>query len=258
MKPPTLFTALYLSALALAGCNKQKHSTTTDVENAEALATHFKQGKGLLMPEETKKTLGVQIAEVAETKLTPTFTAELQVFRQTNELRKVSNDGKAPTAEASGQISAEQAKALSVGQPVTLQPAMPGATKVQGKLLAVNPLAGSKNTVEVLVEIPDAEGRFPIGTGLEATFTAGEAREVTAIPRSALLESVEGTFAYTINDKYLLRTPVKTGAKNDEFVEIADGLYAGDQIVTKPVLSLWLAELHAIKGGKACCLVPKK
>jgi hypothetical protein len=258
MKPTNLLIGLYLSTLLLAGCGKQEQSATTDVQNAEAFATHYKQGKGLLMPEETKKTLGVQIAEVAETKLAPIFTAEVQVFRRANDLRKVSSDAKAPTAEASGQISSEQAKALTVGQAVTLEPATPGADKVQGKIIAVDQLGGSKGAVEVLIEIPDAEGRFPIGTGFEAVFAASEPREVTAIPLSALLESVEGTFAYTINDKYLLRTAVKTGARNDEFVEITDGLYAGDQIVTTPVLSLWLAELQAIKGGKPCCAVAKK
>lgn len=258
MKSIYLFITVCLSSLVLGGCDKNKPSAAVESGSSERFATHFKQGKGLLMPEETKKTLGLEIAEVAETKLAPTFTAEVQIFRQANELRKVSSGGNTLTAEASGQVSAEQAKPLTVGQPVTLQPTMPGAAKVQGKLIAVNQLAGSKNIAEVLVEIPDNEGRFPIGTGLEATITAGETREVTAIPRSAVLESIEGTFAYTINDKYLLRTPVKTGARNEEFVEITDGLYAGDQIVTKPVLSLWLAELQAIKGGKPCCVVPKK
>ena len=32
-------------------------------------------------------------------------------------------------------------------------------------------------------------------------------------------------------------------------VEITDGLLAGDQVVTKPVETLWLIELRATKGG---------
>jgi hypothetical protein len=41
-------------------------------------------------------------------------------------------------------------------------------------------------------------------------------------------------------------------------VEIKDGLYAGDQVVLQPVMSLWLTELAAVKGGQACCVVPAK
>jgi hypothetical protein len=39
---------------------------------------------------------------------------------------------------------------------------------------------------------------------------------------------------------------------NNELVEITDGLYAGDQIVTSPVNDLWMAELQILRGGKAC------
>ena len=55
-----------------------------------------------------------------------------------------------------------------------------------------------------------------------------------------------------------MRTPVKVGASSADFVEIKDGLYAGDQVVLQPVMSLWLTELAAVKGGQACCAVPAK
>jgi hypothetical protein len=45
---------------------------------------------------------------------------------------------------------------------------------------------------------------------------------------------------------------VKLGAINHEWAEVTDGLYAGDQIVVSPVMTLWLAELQSLRGGKAC------
>jgi multidrug efflux pump subunit AcrA (membrane-fusion protein) len=75
---------------------------------------------------------------------------------------------------------------------------------------------------------------------------------VPSIPRSALLKTAEGTFAYTVNGKFYLRTPVKVGAMNEHVVEITDGLYAGDEIIASPVMSLWMAELQVLRGGKAC------
>ena len=55
-----------------------------------------------------------------------------------------------------------------------------------------------------------------------------------------------------MNESFFLRTPVEVGAMNAEFAEITDGLYAGDQIVTSPVDTLWMAELQILRGGKAC------
>jgi multidrug efflux pump subunit AcrA (membrane-fusion protein) len=42
---------------------------------------------------------------------------------------------------------------------------------------------------------------------------------------------------------------VKTGSEADGKIEITDGLFQGDQVVAKPVETLWLIELRATKGG---------
>jgi multidrug efflux pump subunit AcrA (membrane-fusion protein) len=73
-----------------------------------------------------------------------------------------------------------------------------------------------------------------------------------AIPRVSLLKTAEGSFVYAVNGERFVRTPVKVGAENSERVEITDGLYSGDQIVSNGVMPLWLAELQVLRGGKAC------
>jgi multidrug efflux pump subunit AcrA (membrane-fusion protein) len=52
-----------------------------------------------------------------------------------------------------------------------------------------------------------------------------------------------------VNGEAYQRTAVKTGAEADGLVEITDGLLEGDSVVTKPVESLYLVELRAVKGG---------
>jgi hypothetical protein len=42
---------------------------------------------------------------------------------------------------------------------------------------------------------------------------------------------------------------VRTGAESSEYIEITDGLYAGDIVVSNPVEMLYLIELRATKGG---------
>ena len=76
--------------------------------------------------------------------------------------------------------------------------------------------------------------------------------EVVVVPKSAIIKSPEGAFAYVDNAGWTIRTEVELGAEDGEFVEIIDGIYYGDLVVTAPVMTLWMAELQLVKSGKAC------
>ena len=88
-------------------------------------------------------------------------------------------------------------------------------------------------------------GEFVSGSVIES----GAEETVLTIPRSAVLETATGKFAFVQNGDYLLRTPITTGAESAEYAEITDGIYAGDVVATKPVETLYLIELRATKGG---------
>ncbi|MDZ4289414.1 MAG: hypothetical protein U0984_15730 [Prosthecobacter sp.] len=113
----------------------------------------------------------------------------------------------------------------------------------------------------------ESGAQFKEGHGIAVTEVMAEAiglqtaevlEETTAgattltIPQTALLTTVEGHFVYAKNGDHYLRTAVKIGAKVERKVRIADGLYAGDEVASGAVMSLWLAELQYLRGGKAC------
>ena len=66
------------------------------------------------------------------------------------------------------------------------------------------------------------------------------------------LRTVEGAFVFAGNGSVYTRTAVQIGAEAGGFVEITDGLLAGDQVVTNGVAALWLVELRSTKGGAGC------
>ena len=90
-----------------------------------------------------------------------------------------------------------------------------------------------------------------VSLGLE-TAEAEEGNEGSIVPVSAILEAAEGKFVYVANGNYFIRTPILTGKYQGSRVEIIDGLFSGDVVVTKPVDLLWYTELQAIRGGVAC------
>jgi len=226
----------------LAGCKPK----TTESAEQETAVPQFSAKKGLLLPEETRRSLGLRIVEVTDRKVGATLSLQLRVYR---------SDGAVVLASAT--VTPEQAKLLQAGQ--RLEARTSAGKAMTGKLSGVSDqLQKAAGFTEVLVEISNASETVTVGDFLQATATVDSGKTVATIPRAALLGCSEGYFVYTVSGEHLVRTAVKVGARNDECVEITDGLYAGDQVASQPVMSLWMAELAATKGGQACCVEPPK
>lgn len=237
--------AALLLALLLAGCGR-KATGPAIAESTVLLGPQFSAKKGLLLPEDTRQSLGLKLAEVTEQKVAAVIEVQLRVY-QTN----------GHASLASGSVTPELAKLLKPGQ--TLRIRTGDGKSLSGKVTGLNDqLQKATGVIEVLAEIPDESAGPAMGTFLRADVMLDGNESVASIPRSALLQCSDGYSVYTVSGEHLVRTSVKVGAANADFVEIKDGLYAGDQVVLQPVMSLWMTELAAVKGGQACCAVPEK
>ena len=236
MKTTILLLPLFL---ALIGCGHESSKKETSEATGKGLPS-FKEGKGLSLSEETRRFIGLEIAEVSERKLAGRVTTEVQVYQNTSN-----------SVHAIGLISREQAKLLQPSQSVSL--ATKDGKASDGKLIRVDEqVQSASGQVELIVEIPGTERDYARGTFLTATFNAAKEENVTVIPRSALLRAAEGDFVYAVNGDHLTRTAVKAGVESGDLVEITDGLYSGDKVAIKSVQTLWLTELRFVKGGAAC------
>ena len=239
--------AVILTAAALAACQKP---TAENTDPPPENGAQYKKDKGLALTDSMKKAIALKVAEVEESKVAPSFTVALHVIADGGSIQRVAFS---PTANAaSGWLTAEQAALVKTGMEVELRAEAPGAPRETGVVKRVE-----KAPYQMLGDFEvTVESTTPLETGARvlATFHAPAGEAVTAIPRSALLKTAEGHFVYAVNAGFYVRTPVKVGALSDDHAEITDGLYTGDQVVVSPVMSLWLAELQVLRGGKACCL----
>jgi multidrug efflux pump subunit AcrA (membrane-fusion protein) len=122
-------------------------------------------------------------------------------------------------------------------------------TTVEGSLVRVDTeTTRAIGQTEAIIDLPDPDHRLEFGSFATVTFHCGD-RRVTAIPRSALLETAGGTFVYVLQDDRFLRMSVVTGVSSVDFVEITEGLHVGDAVVSKGAVELWLIELRFTKGG---------
>jgi hypothetical protein len=257
-------------AVALVGCgHKDDHDHEADGhshgDDAESFsgATH-KEGTGITLLDETRQLLGIQTAEVQERALP----------RKVRFTARVYDAGQAADLLVLGTVSTNDAAWLRPGLGVQFQTAsgmtLTGAVQQVSRQLADgeaeiiaalsgasisdparfkhHPHSGSKSGTPSLK--PGAFG--------EITITVAGEKATLVVPREAVIKSTTGNLVYAVNGEAYILTWVEIGAESDGWVEIKDGLFAGDSVVTRGVMELWLVELRAVKGGQGCCPAPPK
>ena len=224
MNPHACLPLLAALALVLAGgCGKNPVvAPATETKDADPIT--FREGSGLRLTPELLAQLGLKTAEAEERPLATTTTLTAQVFAV------------APRVLANASVPSAAADALAKNT-------FAGAT-----LVRVDPPAGAATG---RVDFIFALERTPAPAAGEFVAIAATApsRSAVTVPRAALLDSATGTFVYVVNAGAYLRTPVKTGARTADLIEITDGLYAGDSVAATAVEQLWLAELRLNQGG---------
>ncbi len=236
--------SVLLAALALSGCQPKPGDSAAD-EATEEIGPKYSAKDGLFVPEDTRRSLDLRIVEVTEQKVPAKLGVQLRVYQTGKD-----------SILASATVTPEEAKTLKRGQTVR---AHANGASLTGKVSRVNDeLLKATGMAEVFVEFADLHDVSGIGAFLSASVDMDSEGTVVTIPRAALLESSDGHSVYTVSGDSFVRAMVKVGAMSGGLVEIKDGLYAGDQVVVQPVMSLWLTELAAVKGGQACCVMPAK
>ena len=243
----------FLLVLLPCGCSQKEpgHKTEGTSDHEVKPGVTFQAKKGLRVSPPTAKFIGLEVAEVEERKIAAAFRFSAQVYQGANEPRFASTRPMvASTALASGIVGASEALALREGQVVRVE--VGKGERLSGRVLGLNRPLAKGNHVEVSLAVEDKEGQLQPGNFVTVEVATGSEKSVVSVPHAALLQTAEGNFVYTVSGEHFVRAPVKLGVVNHEFAEVTDGLYAGDQIVVKPVMTLWLAELQSIRGGKAC------
>lgn len=244
--------SLLLAGILFGGCSRHGdgdgHGHEEGHEHHDEHAEHeeedvsFSETKGLHVPKSTADFIGLKIVDVEEQKLASTFRFSAKVYRP-------SANGKKLTL-ASAFLKQSNAKQLHVGQSLKISA---DDSVLIGRIAELHrDMEKATGQIEVLLEIDDPQNFLSMGSHVEAAVPTGKEENIIGIPNTALLRTAEGNFVYTVSGEHLVRSEVRVGEVGDALVEITEGLYAGDQVVASPVMTLWMAELQAIRGGASC------
>jgi RND family efflux transporter MFP subunit len=119
---------------------------------------------------------------------------------------------------------------LKPGTPLTLE--IEGKPVI-GKVRATVPVGDvNSRTIEVRIAISAKDG--VVGDAVKVLVPSAPQRQVLAVPRDALVLREDNTYVFRlVNRNRVEHTAVQTGTEQGAFVEISDGLKAGDVIVVK-------------------------
>lgn len=228
-----ILSSLSLLTLSiLPSCTDSEASAVNSTELPPENGAQFEKGKGISLTEEMARSIGLKTADVENQKIAARVPLTLRPLLGGN--------------EANGWLTAAQAEKIQPGANVLLS----GPVNSKGTVQSIEKSAFTElGDFEVKVS---SDTPLPEGSEIQSAILLDETEAAASIPSSALLSTVEGYFVYAKNGKFFFRMGVMVGAMNDDHVEITEGLYAGDEVVTTPVMSLWMAELQVLRGGKAC------
>jgi hypothetical protein len=236
---------LVLGVIALTGCARRADQATP-AEEPVVYGPEYSAKSGLHLPEETRRALGVTLVEVTERDVPQTIDISLHIYQISNGV-----------ASATAMLAVERAAPLRPGQKVELRTR--GGRNFVGQLIERSEqLRSATGLTELLIDFPRSAIAGETGVTIPAKIVLNSVAPVLAIPAAALLQSSDGPSVYTVSGEHFVRTRVQIGSRGEDLIEIKDGLYSGDQVVLQPVLSLWMIELAAVKGGQACCVAPPK
>jgi len=122
---------------------------------------------------------------------------------------------------------------VAEGEPVAITwDALPGHSwqgVVERRPLSIQSL-GSRQVGEVLCVIENPGRELPIGANVNAEIRAAEAKDALTIPKEALRHDAEGDYVFLFAGDHIERRTVHTGISNVSFVQVTEGLAAGDAV----------------------------
>lgn len=141
---------------------------------------------------------------------------------------------------ARAHIPQEQAALLKVGDKALIT--VPGEEgPIEGKVTVVSPaLDPNSTTVEVWVQAKNPKGRLRPGTSVQISALSRTIPNSVVVPSAAVLTAPDGSnyVMITGSDNRAHQKTVKTGVRQDDEVQILDGVTEGDRVVASGAYGL--------------------
>lgn len=182
---------------------------------------------------------------IADLRVAPgAFAQEGQLLFHIADRRVLWLELRVPESEA-GRITAPSGAAFRVDGIERVFEVTPGKN---GRLIVAGVVVDpATRTLPVIFELAEPDAALRIGMAVRAQVFAGPAREAVAVPAEAVVdESGVATVFVQTGGEAFKRRPVRLGARDGDWVEIAEGLDPGQRVVSR---GAYLVKLASTRTG---------
>jgi RND family efflux transporter MFP subunit len=126
----------------------------------------------------------------------------------------------------------EVAKVIEGAEGNVYVDALPGEV-FTGRVARISPLLDPQTrTAQIEVVVPNTDSRLRAEMFARVELSLGSNREALRVPRVALIVRGEASGVYLIREETAHFTEIRTGLTEADWIEITEGLQAGDQVAT--------------------------
>jgi HlyD family secretion protein len=141
---------------------------------------------------------------------------------------------------ARAHIPQKDAALLKVGDEASIE--VPGIEKpVDGRVTLVSPaLDANSTTVEVWVQVKNPHQTLKPGTSVRLSMVAQSVPDALVLPAAAVLTGADGATTVMVigADSHAHQTPIKVGIRQEDNIQILDGLKEGQSVVVEGAYGL--------------------
>ena len=135
-------------------------------------------------------------------------------------------------ARAAFQVPERFARSLRIGQEVSFQVAALPGRDFTGEVDFVDPVVLLPGrTILVKARVPNSHRLLQPGMFIEAHLVTALRPKAIVVPEDAVVPQEGADFAWVVVDGKVQRRPVTLGVRTPGFVEVADGVQPGEQVV---------------------------
>ncbi len=122
---------------------------------------------------------------------------------------------------------------LATGQQVTVTVTALAGELFRGEVYFIDPQVDpSTRTIKLKASIPNPAGRLRAGMFANVKLVLGVDDDAVVIPEEAVVPAIDKLTVYLVEDGKAVRREVRIGARLAGRVQIADGIAAGDLVIT--------------------------
>jgi membrane fusion protein (multidrug efflux system) len=124
-------------------------------------------------------------------------------------------------------------RAIAAGQPVHIDIDALSGPPVVATVTRISPVVDAQTgTFKTTIELRGIEHGIKPGMFGRMSIVYDKHENVLQIPRSAIIETASGTFAFVVEDEVGIRKAIEIGFSSEGMVEITSGLTDGENVIT--------------------------